>query len=326
MPIIKDTPYNPPFPYKNSHFNTVMTSFARQVPEVRYVRERIATHDGDFIDLDYAFAGSDKICVLLHGLEGSSASNYMKGMARALNRAGYDAVAMNFRGCGGETNRLHNCYHSGKTDDLELVLEHIGSNCSYKHLFLVGYSLGGNVALKYSGENASGTHPLLRAIVGVSVPIDLKACAFHMAKPINFMYLKNLLDSIKQKAVSKKERFPDAPFEIADVMAVKDFPGFDQVYTAPSHGFRDAEYYWEKCNSKQYLTSIKTPSLLISALDDPFLPASCFPFEEARKNPDFYFEPTPHGGHIGFISSWFLGDDFWHEKRILEFFEKTAGF
>ena len=315
MPNSKSTKYLPPLPFRYHHFNTIYPAIFRKV-KIKFQRERLELDDGDFIDLDWSKVDSKKMVLAVHGLEGSSDSNYIKGMLRAFNRNGWDGAALNFRGCSGEVNRLLRTYHSGVTEDVEAVLQIIFEKYNYQNIILVGFSLGGNVVLKYVGERGDQIDERIQHGIGLSVPCDLAGSCREIEKPHNFIYLNRFLSSLKAKTKSK-QAFANQ-IDMEKIMASKDFGDFDNAFTAPVHGFKDAEDYWAKCSSKQFLSNIKIPSLLINARDDSFLSESSYPFEEAEDNPNFYFSSPEYGGHCGFIQFNESGY-YWSEERVMEF-------
>jgi hypothetical protein len=287
---------------------------------VDYLRERMETSDGDFMDLDFSRIGSDKIVMILHGLEGSSSSKYVTAMTLVANQQGFDAVAINLRGCSGENNRKLYSYHSGKTEDLAEVLAFLEDKYPYKGYHIVGYSLGGNLLLKYLGEGRDHYPPGLRSGIGVSVPCDLKGSSEEIAKFWNTVYMQRFLISLKQKTKLKLDQFPDHDLDANAIQNSRNFMDFDNYFTAPVNGFRDALEYWKLNSCKQFLPEIKIPSLLITSLDDPFLSTSCIPVSEAASNNNFYLEMTKYGGHVGYNSTFENGSGFWLENRIMEFF------
>ncbi len=316
MPVLKNSTYNPSFLFKNGHFNTIYRTLFHN-SNVNFNRERLELADGDFIDLDSSSVNSEKVVIAIHGLEGSSKSSYILSLTNVVNKHGFDVVAMNHRSCSGEPNRLLSSYHSGKTKDLEMVIQYIENQYSYKEIHIVGYSLGGNMTLKYMGEDNVSSK--VTSAVGVSVPCSLKDSSIQMNLLSNRIYLNRFLKSLEQKTLEKLERFPDSFLTIASIKSIKNFKDFDDVYTAPAHSFKDAEDYYKKSSSKQYIPSIKTPTLLITALDDPFFGTACYPFKEAKANDSFFMEVTDHGGHVGFGSYLNTVQNTWCEHRILSF-------
>lgn len=320
MAVIDQSTYSPlPF-FKSSHFNTVYRTLFHKI-EVTYNRLRLETSDGDFMDLDFSRVGSDKLMIILHGLEGSSNSKYVLSLTQIANKNGFDVAAVNFRGCSGVNNRKLYSYHSGKTDDLAEVLNYVENQGYYNSYHVVGYSLGGNLLLKYLGESRSDYPEKLKSSVGVSVPCDLKGSSKSIARFSNTVYMKRFLISLKSKTASKFEQFPKAELNWEAALNSRDFFDFDNYFTAPVNGFLDAFDYYEKNSSKQFLEDIRIPSLLITAADDPFLSESCIPVKEAEVNDRFYLELTPYGGHVGYNSNFEKGSGFWLERRIIEFFQ-----
>jgi hypothetical protein len=296
---------------------TIYPSVFRKVTGIRYRRERIDTPDGDFVDLDFSEVAADRVAIVLHGLEGDSSRNYMLGMVKAFNRSGWDAVAVNFRGCSGECNKKLRFYHSGDTVDLHTVVTHVSEEYRYSRICLIGFSLGGNVVLKYLGELRDSVLPEIRKAVVFSVPCDLASSSHKISEPPNRIYLKRFLRMLRAKIRTKMKVMPDL-INDHGYETIKSFKEFDDRYTAPINGFKNAEDYWEKASCKPFLTSISVPTILISATDDPFLPALCYPREEALANPSLTLEIPGQGGHVGFVA--FNGEkQYWSEARAVEF-------
>ncbi len=317
MPVIHPSSYRPPLFFRNGHLLTIYPNLFRHVRGVTYRRQRVTTPDDDFLDLDWSTVGAARVAVVAHGLEGNSTRPYMLGMVRALNRCGWDAAVWNFRGCSGEPNRRLRFYHSGDTQDLRTVLTHVLERSVYKKAALIGFSLGGNVILKYLGEQGRHLEAAIRSAVVFSVPCDLAASAAKMAGPENAVYMERFMRLLHEKILAKKERFPG---EIDDhgFSRMRTFKDFDERYTAPLHGFKSAADYWEKASSRPLLTQIAVPTLLVNALDDPFLGSSCYPHQEALVSPHLFLETPEAGGHVGFVS-FRCGGEYWSESRALEF-------
>jgi hypothetical protein len=331
MPLIEPSSYIAPPLLRGSHRATILPSVLRIVTGVRYRRERLELPDGDFIDLDWAdgprpedsgapgSALREKLIILSHGLEGNSRGAYVLGMARAFTRNGWDALAWNFRGCSGEKNRLLRTYHGGVSDDLDLVVRRALREKRYRQIVLAGFSMGGNITLKYLGERGSKIDRRIRASVTFSVPCHFEACSEKLADPSNRVYMWKFLASLRRKVRGKKAAFP-TEVDDRDLHLIKDFRGFDDRFTAPTHGFKDARDYWTQVSSLNFIDRIRVPTLLVNARNDPFLAAACFPYEQARKSKWLHFEAPAHGGHVGFAR--FHRDGlFWSEKRALEFIE-----
>ncbi|KAA2239974.1 alpha/beta fold hydrolase [Chitinophaga agrisoli] len=319
MPVIRDSDYKAPFFLKNRHLLTIYPSLFRKLPAVSYQRVRMTTSDDDFLDLDVSSISSDKAVIILHGLEGNASRQYVRGMVHTFNKGGYDTISLNFRGCSGEPNRNLRFYHSGETGDLAQVVQYVTANWPYKAIHLVGFSLGGNVLLKYLGEQGRMTHPLIHSAVALSVPCDLKDSSGELEKPHNTIYMRRFIRDLGYKLQLKAQRFPDMIL-LDNYHTIKTFRQFDDQYTAPIHGFPDALTYWERCSSKPFLKDIRVPTLLINALDDPFLGKGCFPYAEAEASPWFYLETPSYGGHVGFVTFGEAG--YWSEKRALKFIQE----
>jgi uncharacterized protein len=307
---------------QNPHIQTIIPSLFRPMPKFRYERETITTYDDDFLDLDWhkTNSPSSKLALVLHGLEGTSESAYVKNAVLKLHSIGYDALVMNFRGCSGRPNKLHKSYHSGKTEDLDLVINYILNHYHYDEIVLVGFSVGGNMVLKYLGEKGSELDKQIKKSVTFSVPVDLKSSADTLAKPNRAIYMKYLLGKLYKKLLVKQKLFPEF-IDLRNFSEIKTFHQFDARYTAPMNGFKDELDYWEKASSKPYLNRITIPSLLITAKDDPFLGPECPP--ETCLNSNFRVLLTDKGGHVGFwkleFKCFLPVINFYHEELMLDF-------
>ena len=265
--------------------------------------------------------GRDRLAILSHGLEGSANEGYIRGMAATLAATGWDVLAWNFRGCGEEPNRLVRLYHSGATEDLRAVVDHVAG--SYRRIALIGFSLGGNLTLKYMGEALP--HDSVIAAVAISAPVDLAASAGKLdARWSNRVYLRRFIDSLVAKVEAKALRFPDQ-IDASGSRALRTFQEFDDRYTSRLHGFRDAADYWTRASARQFLLRITRPTLLLNARNDPFLAPECFPFPEAERNPCFFLEAPESGGHLGFLE--FAGGALrpWFEGRVVKFLDTVGG-
>ncbi len=317
MPVLENSTYQPPFLLRWGHLQTVFPTLFRKIEDVASQRERIETPDDDFLDLDWYRQGSRRLVVLTHGLEGDSERIYIRGMVQAIRKAGWDALAWNFRGCSGEPNRKVHFYHSGATYDLDTVLRHVENQNQYDRIDLVGFSMGGNITLKYLGEMGERISPVIQRAVAFSVPCDLASASIELARMSNKVYMRRFLRSLHEKIKMKMAAQPGC-LDDSGYSKLKNFKQFDDRYTAPLHGFRDAQDYWQQCSSKFYLSGIRRPALLVSAKDDPFLSVDCFPYEEARRSRFLFLEVPDNGGHVGFID--FPGDgSYWLERRAIEF-------
>ncbi|MFS4415911.1 YheT family hydrolase [Maribacter sp. 2307ULW6-5] len=316
MPLVPHT-YRPPLLYRNGHLSTMYAGLLRRVPGVVQQRERIDLPDGDFLDLDWSHAAAptDRAVVLLHGLEGNAQRAYMLGAAKALNGAGYDVCAVNFRGCSGTPNNKYRSYHSGATEDLKEVITALCAKRGYEHLFLKGFSLGGNLILKYLGEGNTVPEQL-RGAVAVSVPCQLAESLAALLTPQNALYAlrfkKNLLAKLRQK----QKMFPGTLSD-ADIDRVATLKDFDDVYTSRAHGFKDAMDYYARCSALQFLPNLKLPALVINAKNDSFLGDACYPVDVAREHEHLHLEMPEHGGHVGFYGP---NGKTYSEHRAVEFF------
>ncbi len=324
--------YSPAPWLRGAHAMTIFASLARVYPRPRARRERWELPDGDFVDVDrYAAPGGDgtvperPVVVVCHGLEGSSRAPYVRGLVAVALARGLDALALNFRGCSGEPNRLPRFYHSGDTGDLHEVVTRLAAERPGRSIVLAGFSLGGNVVAKYVGERGDALAPEVRAAVGVSVPFDLLRSARALDGPgfWSSVYRERFLRRLRQKALTKAERFPGA-LDVARVRAARTFAEFDAAVTAPLHGFASAEEYWTRSSAGRYLSGVRRPLLAIAAMDDPIVPADTLPVAAARSNPLVALEATPAGGHVAFVAGWPIWPDFWAERRAIAFLAETA--
>lgn len=315
MPYLWESSYSGNKWLKGSHLETIVPALFRKI-NIPYQRERLILPDGDFLDLDFVRGNHPRLLVLFHGLEGSTSSSYIKGMARMFTMHGWDICCVNFRSCSGVPNHLLRSYHSGATEDVHAVMNHLQS-IGYTQLAAGGFSLGGNVLLKYLGE---GRYPIPAYMVGAfaySVPIDLGASSLHMAKVSNRIYMYRFLKSLRAKMIQKSIQFPGSVLTDG-ISSITSFAAFDNRYTAPLNGFKDAAEYYTTCNALQFLPHIQVPTLLVNAVNDPFLTPSCFPTEVAKHHAHLYFEAPQHGGHVGF-SNRFPHETYWSETRALNF-------
>ena len=311
--------YNPPFLFKNTHANTILAALFRKKLPLDYERKRFFLNDGDFVDLDFVQKGEDKLVILLHGLEGSSDRAYIRGMAKIFSQNTFDVLSFNFRGCSGEPNLTMKGYHMAATEDLEEVILSLHKTDTYKSIYLIGFSLGGSVVLRFLANQ--GNNPAYHKVKGgvaFSVPLHLTEANKEIGKFENIMYRLRFLRSLKKKMKQKQEQFPEMPFFPAKWKY--NFTFFDDFYTGPFHGFLNAKDYWEKAAVLTHLPNISLPSLLVNAEDDSFLSSFCFPDYLATKLDNFYFLKPKWGGHVGFMpanKNGFL----WSEELALHFID-----
>jgi predicted alpha/beta-fold hydrolase len=318
MPIISST-YHPPFIFRNGFLSTVYSGLVRKIKNFNQERERITLSDGDFLDLDWSFSEekTKKLIILLHGLEGNAQRSYITGTAKLFIDNGIDAVCVNFRGCSGELNLKYRSYHSGATDDLEDVINHIISTKHYSEICIKGVSLGGNLALKYLGER-SIISKQIKAVIGVSVPCSLLGSAKELHRFKNILFHDRFKKYLVNRLKLKQKQFTDI-LSIEEIKSIKTLTDFDEVYTSKAHGFIDALDYYKKSSCLQFLSNIKTPTLIINALNDSFLSPECYPIKEAKNNANLYLEMPKYGGHVGFYDK---KNIYYNEQRALEFFTK----
>ena len=305
----------------NGHFQSIYPALFRKVSGVKYFREKIVTSDDDFLNLDWSQASggrSHTLAILSHGLEGDSERPYILGMVRALNRQGYDCLAWNFRGCGGEMNQTAGFYHSGATDDLHAVVEY-ALDKGYERIFLVGFSLGGNLTLKYLGERDRIRSKKIEKAVVFSVPMDLKACSHAIIQRENAVYMHRFMRSLKPKVAQKAAAFPER-IKLAESHLVRTLYDFDDLYTAPLHGFKNAEDYYRQCSSMFFVENITVPTLIVNAANDPIVPLKSLPVKKLENHPEVTLEITRDGGHCGFRPAALRDNIYWSEQRASAFF------
>lgn len=264
--------------------------------------------------MDLLQNNNPRIAVICHGLEGNSESQYIRNIADYLFDNDWDVLCINFRSCSGEMNRKLRMYHSGFTSDIHEVLS--AYQTLYDNMSLVGFSLGGNVILKYISDGIYELPKNLDSVVAVSVPIDLSKSALKISSRENWIYDKRFRVSLEQKIREKHKYFPNE-VNLDLLKKIKTLRDFDDFYTGPIHGFDGAEDYYSKCNSKQFMENITLPTLLITALDDPFLPTENYPYSLAAENNNFYFLAPKFGGHVGFTT--FGSNYYWNEHKTLLF-------
>ena len=308
---------------RGPHRQTLWPSLIRRKPQVALKRERLGLPDGDFIDLDWTSNTSGPIVVVLHGLEGSSNSGYVRGLLKAIALCGWRGVVMHFRGCSGEPNRLARSYHSGDTGDLAYLIQLLHQRAPHTPLAVVGYSLGGNVLLKWLGE--VGKQAPLQAAVAVSVPFLLHHAAARLEKGLSRIYQWSLLRRMC-RAVSEKRQKINLPITIDDLSAPRNFRDFDEHITAPLHGFNGADDYYAASSSRRYLKQIAVPTLIVHARDDPFMTEAVIPGPDELSE-TVELELYPHGGHVGFVSgAWPWRARYWLEERIPDYLAKYLPF
>jgi len=311
-------PFEPAVWLRGRHAQTVFGALFRPGPRPQVRRERWELSDGDFLDVDRMEGpASAPLLVVLHGLEGSSSSHYVRGLLAQARARGWRGLAMNFRSCSGEPNRLLRSYHSGETGDAGEAIRRARDESPDAPLLCAGCSLGGNVLVKWLGEQ--GEAAPVRAAAALSVPFDLALCAGALDGPgaMAWVYRTRFLRSLKAKALEKAGRFP-ARLDVDEVRAARTLREFDEAITGPLHGFAGAEDYYAQSSSGPYVGRVRVPLLLLGAEDDPFIPPQCLPRAAVRGNRFVTLETPAQGGHLGFVAGplvpWFYA-----ERRAIEF-------
>ncbi len=308
--------FQPAWWCRGAHMQTLWPTLFRHGPRVSLNCERLDLPDGDFIDLHWTQNRSGPIVIILHGLEGCSNSTYVQALLKTLQSQHFRGVVMHFRGCSGTPNRLARSYHSGDTEDFGHLVMTLRQREPDTPLMAVGYSLGGNVLLKWLGE--TGKQAQLDAAVAVSVPFLLAQAADRVNEGFSRIYQWRLLNSMR-RGIRRKRRRMELPIRITNLSRLRNFRDFDENVTAPLHGFRDAEHYYAVASSRQYLKSIEVSTLILHARDDPFITEAAIPHEE-ELSPHIELEVYPHGGHVGFVSGrWPWRARYWLEERVLEY-------
>ena len=344
MPSSESSPYAAPRWLPGGHAQTLYAALLVPRARVEYRRERWDTPDGDFIDLDWIDQGSESrtgnyeresrekkletrnpeletrrpLVVLFHGLEGSSRSHYSLALMSAVRASGMRGVAVHFRGCSGEPNRLARAYHSGDAQEIDWILRRLRARNAGAPLFAVGVSLGGNALLKWLGENEASAVQVVDRAVAVSAPLDLMAAGEALGQGFSMIYTRNFLATLREKSLAKLERFPGL-YDAGAVRASHTLREFDDLVTAPLHGYRNTDDYWTRASSKPGLGGIRVPTLVLNAKNDPFLPASALP-GAGEVSAAVTLEQPDGGGHVGFVSGAFPGNLDWLPRRVLEYF------
>lgn len=320
MPIIDTPTYAPPILLRNGHLQTLVPYLFRRVTELKYTRERIDTPDGDFLDIDFCPSpqqDADSIVILSHGLEGSSQTPYMRGMAKYFTQLGIDALSWNMRSCSGEMNRLPIFYHSGLTQDLELAIDYALTKKNYKNIYLVGFSLGAGLTAMYLGQKAKDISPKIKKAVVFSAPCCLKSSGEELASPAHRIYSENLLSTMRKKVLEKDRLIGLPMLDLKGLNKVKTFREFDDRVTSQLLGYKDALEYYDKNSCLPFLKDIQIPTLIVNAKNDPFLGKKCYPIREAYKNESLFLEMPHSGGHLGFFH--LKKGPYWSEQRAAKF-------
>ena len=307
---------------RNPHGQTLWSRLVRYRPKLTLQRDRIELNDGDFIDLDWVNFPDDSqpIVLVIHGLEGSSQSPYALGILKAIEQRGWRGAVMNLRGCSGEDNRLARAYHSGDTDDVSTVIHYLKTHNPDSPLAVVGYSIGGNMLLKWLGEQGRNNTSHINAAVAVSAPFDLGHCADVLSHSLFRLYENYFMKRLKAR-IMRKQQTMAMPISEPELQQLSSIREFDDKITAPLHGFTDANDYYSKSSCRQYLPHIKHDCLIIHSRDDPFMTPAIIP-DASELSDSTEMELYDNGGHVGFVSGSVPGKaNYWLEQRITDYLQ-----
>ncbi|MCG2586436.1 YheT family hydrolase [Massilia sp. TS11] len=308
--------YTQPVWLPGGHLQTIVPALWSRKPRLHYRRERWDTPDADFIDVDFIDAAAGQpLVVLFHGLEGSSDSHYARALMAAVQARGWAGAVPHFRGCSGELNRAPRFYHSGDAREIDWILRRLAARASGP-VYACGVSLGGNALLRWLGEEGSGAG-FVRAACAVSAPLDLAAGGAALSSGFNRLYTRMFLQTLKPKCLAKLQQYPGL-FDRQALLAARDLYAFDNVVTAPLHGYRNTDDYWDRASAKHVLPDITVPTLVLNARNDPFLPGVHLPRHASAAVTLDYPE---HGGHVGFAVGGLPGRLDWLPQRLLHFLD-----
>ena len=322
MPLLPKPNYQTPFWLRNAHVQTIYPSLFRKVLFNYQERERLVLSDGDFVDLDWhrINGNNKKLVIITHGLEGDSKRHYVTGMAKIFTQNGYDALGWNCRSCSGEINKLPRFYHHGDTTDLREVIQYTIKTFHYSEIILVGFSMGGSLTLRILGEDPEAVPYQIKKAIAFSVPCDLLSSVKKLSEGGNKIYNNRFLKKLGKKIAIKEKLFPNI-INASGYHKIKHFVDFDNRYTAPLHGFINAQDFYIRASVKPYLKNIRVPALMVQAANDSFLTPECICYEQAEQNKYLYLEVPDNGGHCGFMLP---GQKFsWAEQRAISFVQNT---
>lgn len=323
MPIIQSE-FRSPWWMPGGHMQTLLPVIMRPLAPSTDIRF-IHLPDGDQLAADFYTADVPadqprKLLIATHGLEGSSRQPYVLGICHAARRAGFDVLAWNLRGCGDIDNRLPTLYYSGCSEDLDAMVSWAEQQ-GYRQIYLAGYSLGGNVVLKWSGEQGSNAQIRgIQCVATASVPVDLAGCVETLDHWSKMIYRRRFVGDMKKRLQRKAKKFPDL-IDLSVLEKIHTLRDYDHYVSAPLNGFSSADELYTRCSAKYFLHRIAVPTLLVNAQNDPFLNAACYPMDEARDHPTLTLELTKTGGHVGYLSS---SGDWWMDQRFLQYFSQHA--
>jgi uncharacterized protein len=314
MPLIQKSSYQKtPLLHFNGHLQTIIPTF-RRVTGVTYQRERLITPDDDFLNLDWMRQKSKRLVLLTHGLEGHSNRPYMLGMAKMFYKNGFDALAWNCRSCGGEMNRQLRLYNHGEIGDISQVIQHAIQQFDYQEVILVGFSMGGNITLKYAALNK---HPLVSKVIVFSAPLDMRSSIAVLDEPSNFIYKKNFIDKLLPKIQYKALHYPKQ-LDLKVLNGQKSIVAQAELFFVNINGYRDMEDFYEKGSAINFISRLQIPTLIVQAQNDPILTTACSPTQLADNNRFIYLETPQYGGHVGFTHTQDK-EHTWAEHRAIEF-------
>lgn len=317
MPIVQKSSYpGAPFYQFNPHLQTILPALIRKVKGVDYERERITLSDHDFLDLDWIDKSSKKLVILSHGLEGNTERHYMKGMAKHFAQKNWDVLAWNCRSCSGEMNRSMRLYNHGEIGDLGEVINHALNTKDYEEIVLIGFSMGGNITLKYLGVHGHEIPDNISKAIAFSSPCDLVTSVSLLDQPQSRFYKKRFLKMLKTKIEYKANKFPEK-IDFNNFSKIEDWSDFDNFFTAPLNGYKDADDFYYNGSALNFMEGITIPTLLVNAKNDPILTPECSPIDFCKNHKYIYLETPDEGGHVGFMSPGISGA--WSEGRAWEF-------
>ena len=321
MPVIDSAYAGPPRYQYSAHLQTIVPSLARRIRGITYQRERLTLTDGDFVDLDWLRAAADmpqrtRLVVLTHGLEGDSHRHYIKGTAKLFHENGFDVLAWNCRSCSGEMNRAFRLYNHGEIGDIGEVIARAQRTRPYEDIILVGYSMGGNISLKYAGVHGANLPTAVKKVIAISAPTDLKASASLLDLRSNSFYRNRFMEKLVLKIGQKAVLFPGR-LDMTRLAQVRSWKDFDDFFSAPVNGYRDADDFYGQASAINFMPGLTVPTLLLNAQNDPLLSPECSPAWLAEQLPHFFLETPRLGGHVGFMRP---GDvHTYAERRALAF-------
>ncbi|HMO38192.1 MAG TPA: alpha/beta fold hydrolase [Saprospiraceae bacterium] len=319
MPILQHSSYRHPPRYQfNGHLQTILPGMFRKI-DLPYERERLELADGDFVDIDWLEQPGRRLLVLSHGLEGNSERHYVKGMAKLFFEQGWSVLAWNCRSCSGEMNRHFRLYHHGEINDFGEVIAHALHTKDYSEIALVGFSMGGNITMKYLGVHGRAVPTAITRAVAFSSPTDLKSGAAVLDQPANRLYKKRFLRKLRAKIEVKAQLFPGT-LDLSKLDDIRIWRDFDEYFSAPLCGYSSAEEFYEQASARNFMAGITVPTLLVNAQNDPILTPACSPVDICDKHPYLYLETPREGGHVGFELR--RKPFMWSEYRAWEFCQR----